>query len=220
MQPLIEFDPATHTYKVGGQVVLSVTQVLDANGLYPAFGKSEIAARFGTIGHTTIKMMFDGTLVGYSPSFEPWMGGIRKFFDEQKPEPTGYEKILVSKSCCGTVDFIGKIASMPRMGRYMSGRYCLLDWKFWSSANKTLLRLAGFQTAGYEDLHIGENGKQREKAHRGVVHFQENGEYAIYWLKDPADSLYFQSLLNVAKLKIAMEIHNISQRGWDEQSRD
>ena len=191
----IVFDAENHIYRVDGEVKLSVTQVIEANGMYPEFGKNESAARFGTIGHKIIAMMFSGTLAGYDPAFEPWMVGIRKFFDEQKPNPLYYEKMIYTENndFVGTIDFIGA-------RNEESNRTEILDWKFWASAQKLLLVLAGWQTAGYNLLFAG-----RVPLRRAVVHFYPEG-YTIHPLRDPLDSVAFQSLLNVAKLKMKMGI--------------
>ena len=204
--PEIVFDSEHHIYRVDGKVKLSVTQVIEANGMYPEYGKSESAARFGTIGHKIIAMMFSGTLAGYDPAFEPWMIGIRKFLEDHRPEPEYCEEMKYSEKgdFVGTVDFIGKTMQHHRI---------LLDWKFWSAVNKTILILAGYQTAGYSRLFYG-----AVPLRRAVVHFFEEG-YTIYPLKDPLDSVAFGSLLNVAKLKVKLGTYKLEE-GIDECSAD
>ena len=194
--PEITFDDSNHIYRVDGEVKLSVTQVIEANGMYPEFGKSESAARFGTIGHKIIAMMFSGTLAGYDPAFEPWMIGIRKFFEEQHPNGMFWEKMKYSEKhdFIGTLDFAGNIEAFKN-------RACILDWKFWAAAQKLLLTLAGWQTAGYNLLFSGP-----VSIPRAVVHFYPEG-YTIHPLHDPLDSVAFLSCLNVAKLKMKMGIY-------------
>ena len=203
MIPTISFDPSHHIYQVDGEVKLSVTQVLDANGMYPDFGKSEVNARFGTIGHKIVKMMIEGSLAGYDPAFEPWAIGIRKFIEEQRPVPEHMEimKYTEKGDYIGTVDFIGMI-------EFFKSR-CLLDWKFWASTSKLTLTLAGYQTAGYSRLFFG-----AVPVRRAVVHFFEEG-YTIYPLTDCLDSTAFSSLLNVARLKLKNGIYKLENGGSD-----
>jgi hypothetical protein len=207
--PDIVFLPDTHTYLVDGEPKLSVTQVLDANGMYPEFGKNEAAARFGTIGHKIVKMEIEGKLAGYDPEFEPYMVGIRKFIDEQEPVPKFMETMKYSEKgdFIGTVDFIGKLGSQHNpFGRV------LLDWKFWSAVNKTIHALAGYQTAGYSRLFFG-----AVPVRRAVVHFYPEG-YQILPCRDPLDSVAFSSLLNVAKLKKSLGLYKLP--GIDEENYD
>ena len=206
MPHVVEFEAERHIYRVDGEVKLSVTQVLDANGMYPEFGKNEAAARFGTIGHKIVKMEIEGKLAGYDPAFEPYMVGIRKFFEEQKPNGMFWEKMKYSDKLdfVGTVDFIGNIQAFKTIA--------VLDWKFWSAVNKTILTLAGYQTAGYNLLFTG-----RAPLRRAVVHFYPEG-YTILPLRDPLDSVAFSSLLNVAKLKLKLGTYKLG--GIDEQCTD
>jgi hypothetical protein len=200
--PTVEFFPESHIYLVNGTPTLSVTQILDANSIYPKFGKSDEAAKFGIIGHDIIKKKFDNNLGGWHPSFDPWMAGIEKFFLEQNPQAVHTEFIMGSTRKCGTIDFIGTVRDLSK-----HKNVCILDWKFWSTASKTVLRCAGFQTAGYVDLFT--QGKRKTEA-RGVVHFFENG-YQIYWLTDNHDSVIFQSLENVARLKLEMGLFKFKE---------
>jgi hypothetical protein len=204
--PEIRFIPESHTYLVDGEPKLSVTQVLDANGMYPEFGKNAAAARFGTIGHKIVKMEIDGKLSGYDPAFEPYMVGIRKFIEEQKPVYDYMEAMRYSEKddFVGTVDFVGYA------GQETILRKLILDWKFWSAPQKILLTLAGYQTAGYSRLFFG-----AVPVRRAVVHFYPEG-YTILPLRDPLDSVAFQSLLNVAKLKLKMGIYKPKGQTDDE----
>jgi hypothetical protein len=187
--PEIRFIPESHTYLVDGEPKLSVTQVLDANGMYPEFGKNAAAARFGTIGHKIVKMEIDGKLSGYDPAFEPYMEAMR--YSEKD-------------DFVGTVDFVGYA------GQETILRKLILDWKFWSAPQKILLTLAGYQTAGYSRLFFG-----AVPVRRAVVHFYPEG-YTILPLRDPLDSVAFQSLLNVAKLKLKMGIYKPKGQTDDE----
>ncbi len=209
--PVVEYDPGKHLYRVAGEVKPSVTQVFKVAGLYPDYGHGENMT-FGTTGHRVIELILKGQLSGYDPMFEPWMIGIRKFIEIEKPDvfEDYSEKVLYSPryGFAGTPDFFGTLA----------GRSVLwnLDWKFWAAASKQLLQLAGMQTAGYTTL-FHEQG-ELPVCRRAAVHFYEE-DYRIYTLTDPADWPNFQSALNVTRLKISMGLYSLGERKIEDENR-
>jgi hypothetical protein len=176
-----------------------VTQILKNAGITEDWYYTDEAANFGTYGHTVLALELCGALESYDPAFEPWAIGIRKFIKEQNPKP-GFGLMADSVEIhipsirlqfAGTPDFFGCINSLKRPA--------ILDWKFWTTATKQVLRPAGLQAAGYEIL-IREKYMCKHRFDRAVVHFFP-GDYRIYPLTDPADGPVFMSALNIVKWK-------------------
>ena len=195
-----EFNPETHIYKNDGRVLPSVTQILKQVGVVDDTYYTDESANFGTYGHSVLKLALCNNLESYDPAIESWAIGIIKFIAEQKPIPfknmvieNCTEKMVHDDRFAGTLDFVGNINKFPT-------RPCVLDWKFWSAANKNVLALAGLQTAAYAYLFKKEIGLKPLAIKRGVVHFSQNN-YRIYELNDPADEPTFMSALNLVTWK-------------------
>jgi hypothetical protein len=197
MNQALRFDPEAHRYFLGNREVPGVSAILKSAGFQSAFYRSEEGARFGTVGHQVLHLLLSGRLGEYDPAFEPWMRGIRKFVDEQKPEPydspaRGLERIVFSDlGYAGTMDFAG---TCKRFGK----KLCILDWKFWSnSPSNLILGTAGLQTAAYSKA-FAEYEMLRMPIERAAVWFFEDG-YRMFPMTDATDWNFFLSALNCYK---------------------
>ena len=85
---MIEFEPQTHTYRVAGVVVPSVTQILDAAGDVSSFCRDELAAERGSRVHEACALLATGKLdwstvdsriMGYVLSYQSFLGMVSKW---------------------------------------------------------------------------------------------------------------------------------------------
>lgn len=185
------FDEATHTYTADDTEVPSVTQIMEANGLSFGFNHNPHAAKFGTAGHEYVRLAIQGEEYDIDEAFLPWHRGIEKFLEEQEPNPTYLEEMIFKM---GAMPFAGRFDFLGRIKRFKTP--ALLDWKFWSSAGKKPLLLAGIQLSGYETLIRDYTGNSGGSLVRAAVHFFEEG-YRIHELKSKSDTHIFQSALNL-----------------------
>jgi hypothetical protein len=202
----LTFNPETHEYHRGLVKVPGVTDIMESAGLISEFCKDEVAAEFGRIFHSTIRLKIMNRLGVVSQKFidEGWMESIEKFVSDQNPVPfvsheRGLERILFSKryGYAGTLDFYGRIA-------FFKNSLCLLDWKTISEPSKVSLKNCDMQTAAYENL-IREYEEIRGKIVRAMVWFYPFG-YEILWrtkdhMNSPAAWPAFQSALNLKRWK-------------------
>ena len=164
MVPRLTFDEVTHTYRVDGRVVASVTQILGAvfPNIYAGI-PAEILARkaaLGTAVHKMIELFMLGTMdwTTMHPSVEPYFESWFEWWarhelptDNLKTENQFYS---VAGDYCGTVD-LEVVGFMP------------IDWKITSNKMPTHgLQLAGYAAAlGYNSaaaLYLKGDGKPAE----------------------------------------------------------
>jgi hypothetical protein len=190
---VVAFDEATHTYRVGGVIVPSVTTILDAV-LGDGFNHNAAAAAFGTNVHKAVALDIRGRLdlVALDPALVPYVDGARKFLRDTEFAVIASEHIVYSASprYCGTLDLAG----------YMRGgrRFAVIDFK-----SGGMPATAGPQTAAYAEAYtsLREGRIGMNNADRYAVMLNARGGYALVPLNDPADWSLFVSCLNVFNWK-------------------
>lgn len=183
---LIEFDKASHTYRVNGKAVPSVTQVLDPllelDGVPRAV--LEAARVFGTHVHEACHLLVRDELdwARLDPGLVPYVNGARRFLKESRVVVIASELRVASATvgCAGTLDLVAVLKRSES----------IFDWK----STATLPRTIGPQTAGYENFYREERGGPRRKRF-GVQLLPD--DYRLYPLTDPADWSVFLSALNL-----------------------
>ncbi len=140
---MIEFDADTHTYKVDGKVLPSVTTITGilSNMEYKEIDK-EILDRAAKRGSAVHKAIEDFTLWGdyeLDISYEPYMVQFKKALDKEKFITAKTEFMLTDGEICGTIDNMSMI-----------GEECIIiDYKTTSTIHKKLLEA---QFGGYKRL--------------------------------------------------------------------
>lgn len=185
------FDAATHTYRVGGVIYPSVTEVLGpAEAFAGVFDRvpadaMELARDRGSYVHEAMALLARGCL-DWSSIDERWAPYIRsgeRFLNESGIVVTGSEVPVYSERLrvAGTIDLLGM----------WTKREALLDFK----ASAAVPLTVGPQTAGYlflyRDLFGG--GKRTQ---RYCVHLSPT-EYRVIALEDSRDESIFLSALNL-----------------------
>lgn len=183
----LTFEQDTHTYRVDGEAVPSVTQLTSIFGPPPMEEGDDLeltyeaAADRGTTLHAYLQHRFQG---GAPEEFElpgsygRYAGAVELFLAEHRLDPMLVETPLWGEArgvrFAGTPDFVG----------LFDGRLSILDWKFVSQLQKTKV---GAQLSGYWEL-CGANGVFPEALY--CVQFLPEGTYRLYPAGMEADDLF------------------------------
>jgi hypothetical protein len=182
------FDPATHTYRIDGVIVPSVTQVLASVGYShdePWF--TEEARERGTVIHMATaaddRGVLDQEILTDAPWLVPYVEAWRAFRVEMVKEITATEAQRYDdyRMFAGTVDRIAITRDSRRM---------ILDIK--PASDSPAYRL---QTAGYHLLDGGGGIK------RAAVHLRDDGTYRFEPHDDPSDLAAFEAALTLTHWK-------------------
>lgn len=192
MGSVLTFDEPTHTYRVDGRVVPSVTQILsrvfpDVYSGIPEEVLNEKSA-IGTAVHRAIELEILGRL-----DYDTLHESVRPYFDSwllwwsqlDVKDPTPERKFYSTAGYAGTVDFQGKFG----------GSKWVIDWKTTSSEMPT----HRVQVAGYA---FGVNPAARS----GCLYLNGDGTVAKLVEHDTAKSLPdWLSVMRVFKLQESMK---------------
>lgn len=183
----LEFDEATHTYRLDGVRAPSVTQVLDPySGLEhvdPAVLKA--AAEFGNHVHLACHYFNEGTLnrAALDPPLVPYVNAWERFLNE-----TG--AVVIASECrvfSRRHGFAGTLDSRVAWGR----RNRLIDIKSTTGVPRTV----GPQTAGYAEAWHEMTGERMRD--RYCIQLRGDGTYRSHKLEDPRDWEIFKACLVV-----------------------
>lgn len=187
----IEFDEARHEYRVGGQLVPSVTQIL---GILQDFGavNADILARaaeFGSHVHQAIDLDNKGALdeTSLDPALAPYLAGWRAFLRETRAELLGSEVRVYHPGLkyAGTLDALVRIRNKGAVVDVKTG---------------VLPRTVGPQLAAYATAYSASEANEHAIRRRLCVLLTGEG-YRVHECKDHADWSIFQSCLNVLRFK-------------------
>lgn len=189
MSDILTFDEESHTYRVGGVVRPSVTQVLDrlhTFGMVPA-EVLQAAQERGTTVHLLTQYHDENDLDWESidPQFAGYLEGWRKFCADRKAKWCGVEVRGYSQrfGYAGTMDRLGYLGAVP----------FVVDIK--TSAQPH--RVWGMQTAAYRQLAAERFDPKWITARRGTVQLRADGTYSFLAWDDPDDWPAFVSLINL-----------------------
>lgn len=186
----LEFDPATHTYRLDGRVVPSVTQILDLledwSGVAPEV--LEAARDFGSNVHAACHLYNQDALDWSSldPSLVPYVEGWARFLDDSGAVVILSEHQVVHRE-------LGYAGTLDVMAEWSSARQALIDIK-----SGQLPRTVGPQTAAYSQAYDAMSGTKPSRRHRYCVQLNPTFPrgYKLHALTNPADWSIFQSALN------------------------
>lgn len=185
------FDEKTHTYRLRGQPLLGVTDVLvDQGFIVPKFFKEEHRIR-GSRVHLLCQFYDEGDydpkeaerfgLAGY---VESWIKLRKKCgFEVLMNERRGYHR---RQLYAGTLD---------RVVRFPEGWPALLDLKSGIEEHGH-----PFQTGGYDEILKSEGDIAARR--RGCVYLKADGSYPfVEWHEDPFDGPNFLALAQASNLR-------------------
>lgn len=189
-----DFDAATHTYRVAGQVLPSVTQIISA--VYPGLFDSipawilERKARLGTAVHAAIELYLKDELdaTNLHPAIVPYFESWLAWATEEIQATLHLETLFASPlGYAGMIDWLGDTKSHG---------LCLVDWKTTVNPGRT----HRIQTAGYA------LGLPAPQAKRGCLYLKADGSPAVLDLhSNPKDVVDWTSTLRVFNLRKEME---------------
>ena len=185
---MIHFDQPSHTYRAGGERVISVTQAISAAGLVDGRWFDDYSRDRGTAVHLACELWDKGTLDEdvLDPVIVPYLDGWRLFTAETGAvwDMTGIEQMVHSQ----VYRFAGKL---DRIGT-VNSRRTLVDIKTGIPQPWTALQLAAYA------------GAMGELICRMAVHLPGDGKYRItsYKMADQVrDFAVFHACLTVANWK-------------------
>lgn len=135
----LEFDSQTHTYRVDGRVVPSVTQILKNTGFIDDRFFTVEAAQRGTRIHEASVMVENNTLDWFSINDEdhPYVRAYEKFLKESE-----FKAIMIEyRLYCKVYNFTG---TPDRVG-YLGDKPVIIDLKTGAKQNWWILQLAGYK---------------------------------------------------------------------------
>lgn len=152
IQARCTYDDKTHTYKIGGQEVISVTQALVEAGLVDTKWFTDYGRRRGSAVHKAIQYRVEGSLDlnSIDPKIEGYLSAWDAFVEDTGYEPIACEKRLFSAihRAAGTLDHLGNLR----------GKTVIADVK-----TGALNAVTGIQLTGYAQLARGELGEYVSK---------------------------------------------------------
>ena len=181
--PDLTFDAASHTYRLGGVRMPSVTQILDPLQELDGIPRHilEAAAAFGTNVHLACHLLNQGVLDedALDPALVPYLTGWRTFLSDVSGVVIGSEVRVINRQLryAGTLDSLVRIKGVTE----------LVDIK----ATAAIPRTVGPQTAAYAQA-LGE-----PRIKRRVVQLRRDGTYSTERLNESTDWNLFLSALNV-----------------------
>jgi hypothetical protein len=185
MSAALQFDPASHEYRLEGRRLPSVTEILDPyTGLeYVDRSTLEAARELGTHVHEAVHLYNTGRLAHCPERIVPYLEGWKAFLAESGAVVTASEMRVHSDEhqYAGTLDSLA----------YWTGRDCLIDVKSGSIVPKTV----GPQTSAYVDALNEQHGTRVRL--RYCIHLTGDGRYRSHKLTDVRDRHIFQSALNI-----------------------
>lgn len=183
----LHFDAASHTYRLRGRVLPSVTQVLQVLDQYEGVPPHvlEAAREFGVHVHLATELDDRGQLdeAALDPHLAPYLSGWRKFRRESGFTITGIEQRVVHAK-------LGYAGTLDRSAIDAKGRLAKIDIK-----SGMVPKSVGPQVAAYDEADRA-MGRWSQRAKRYCVQLMPD-DYRLHVLDDPADWSVFLSCLNV-----------------------
>lgn len=178
------FDATTHTYRIDGVAVPSVTQVL--SDLIPGWQASEWYLQRGTAVHACAAMIARGVEFDHDPAIDGQVMACKRFFAEVRPHVirTEYQVFSQKLGFAGTFDLECSVQDTV----------CLIDWK--ASFGAAL----PYQLAAYSVAYDECGGYPIR--HGYGVQLNEDGTYkmsCVYDLRNYRNG--FLALLSVYKIR-------------------
>jgi hypothetical protein len=189
----LEFDEASHIYRVAGAVIPSVTQILrplfDFRMIDPAVLQAK--AEIGTAVHRAAELLDNDDLDEESDdgraALEPiagYLDGYKKFKAEKRPMVIENETRLYHPlhKFAGTCDRVYQ----------MDGERVIVDLKTTAAMSPAV----GVQLAAYDELFRA-NGSTKNRMKRFALQLKSNGTYKLYEFSEYGDWPTFLSLLTI-----------------------
>lgn len=180
---VITFEPTTHSYRLNGRPVPSVTQVLKAAGLIDRQWYTEEACRLGSLVAEATALHDRGELdeATLDPAIRPYLDGWNRFLVD-----SGAEVILAEEPAANEV--YGYAGTYDRWLKWEG-----LDW------------LIDIKTGACEPFHALQTAAYAAcigtPMQRACIHLDGDGGYRVNRHIDPNDEAVFKAALAITKWK-------------------
>ncbi len=194
MSEILTFDEPSHTYRLGGRVIPSVTQLLDKLHSFAGVPEEvlEAAKERGTYVHRMTEFYDQDELdiPAVPEQYQGYLKGWQAFCAEYAPVWSGIEHRGHSKvfGYAGTMDRKG---TLP--GRYPQFQRWVVDIKTSAQPHPVW----GMQTAAYRQI-LAEEEQLYALARRGTVQLRPDGTFKFLTWDEPSDLPAFQSLITLS----------------------
>lgn len=190
----LDFEEATHTYRINGIEVPSVTQCLQLFDPFQNVDRSvlEAARQFGHHGHKAMALFLKDRLdwATLDPALVPYIEGGAEFMRLHADWlVVAVERMVASEQLgvAGTVDLVAE----------HNDHTYIVEWKFTSDQPWT----AGPQTAAYARMYTaGQSARERSRVRR-LCAVLRPGSFSTVALTGASDWNDFVSCLNVTKAR-------------------
>lgn len=189
---MLTFDPDSHTYRFGGDIIPGVTRVLEPISSYAGVPRHilDAAAARGTYIHKCCEMLLWETLDWDSvmPEYRSYVDAFARFLDEsgievELPEERVFHPVM---RYAGTVDLVARVPRQKKMRR------AIIDYK----TSLKLMPSVGPQLAAYlEAQNAGQPADAEKVADRYGLHLKKDGTYVLEPYTSPNDLNVFRSCL-------------------------
>ena len=184
--PGLEFDEATHTYRLDGNVLPSVTTIMKPLSAFEYRNVPESAlekaADRGTTVHNAIEIFIKYGIDDIPTEFRPYLDAFIDWWNEKKPVVIGSEIRLYHRMFryCGTCDLLCLI----------DGKLILIDYK---TTYAVMEKMCGVQLEGYAKALSSHGINVDEKR---ILHLKKDGKYKehIFPAKDTRCGIVFDAL--------------------------
>ena len=185
----LAFNEERHEYRLGGQRLPSVTEVLDPINELDGIPRDVLraAADFGTHVHIACELHDAGTLDRdqLDPALEPYLQAWEKFLAD-----TGAKVLANEERVCHPIGYAGTLDRVIEL----RGKRHVADLKTSAAVPRTV----GPQTAAYREAWL--QCRKRDlclSVIRYCVHLKPDGTFRLHKLTDPSDWSIFVSALNI-----------------------
>ena len=179
----IEFDAATHTYRVSGEEVIGVTRVLVESGLIDTRFFTELGRARGSAAHQALEFLDQGDLDEESldPKITGFVAAYQSFKDDSGFEVEQIEQRVFHPTYrfAGTFDRTGKLNAHP----------IILEFKTTSIPPTTPIQLSAYEAC------------LPDRRRRYAVQLLADGKYRLHEYKDRNDFKIFLAALAVMRWK-------------------
>lgn len=184
----LKFEEEGHVYTFDGEVVPSVTQMLEPLYSYTGIPQHVLmaAADRGTAVHLACEYHDNGELGEVEESLQGYIDGWIQFIEDTKFEIELVENQIFHPlyRYAGTIDRVGNLA----------GRRVVLDIK----TTKKLMPVAGPQLAAYLEAWNYSNPDFQADG-RYVVQLKDDGTYVMHEHEDATDLQIFMSCISIMR---------------------
>lgn len=167
----LTFENDTHTYKLDGVVIPSVTQVMKplSEALYKSVDENilGVAAHRGSIVHESIEDYLNHGIDDIQPEYRGYLDAFKAFEHDYPFEVVGVEM----RTCHGLLRYAGTVDLLCRI----DGRLILIDYKTSARINEML---TGVQLEAYASALASNEIFVEDKA---ILHLKDNGKYTLKW---------------------------------------